>query len=225
MAELTWAGRTFTVAPGDTVLDTLLAAGEPVSYSCKAGVCGSCLMQATSGSLPDRAQQGLKESWREQAYFLACVCQPEGDLAAAPVGEGARVQAQIEHVGRLSADVLEVRLAVNGDFAFRAGQFLTLRRGDGLDSSDPGRKGSHGLSRCHAVCRVGRGRSGADYSAHSSGASRTPAGKKSGTLTAVSRRFAMNLYPVDSRGYAACSGDGAVSVGIVTGEANRVSRV
>lgn len=135
MAHITWAGRSVVCAPGQSVLDALLAAGEPLPYSCKSGVCGSCLMQATSGAVPARAQQGLKESWREQGYFLACVCEPESDLVAAPAGEGACVPARIERVGRLAADVLAVHLSIAGEFAFRAGQFLTLRRADGLARS------------------------------------------------------------------------------------------
>ena len=135
MAQLTWAGRCLTVAPGQTVLDTLLAAGEPVSFSCKTGVCGSCLLQATSGDVPARAQQGLKSAWCEQGYFLACVCEPETDLAVSPAGEGVSVRGRIERVGRLAADVLSVHLVADGAFTFRAGQYLTLRRADGLARS------------------------------------------------------------------------------------------
>jgi len=92
-------------------------------------------MQATSGTVPARAQQGLKESWREQGHLLACVCAPESDLAVCAAGEGASAPAQIERVGRLAADVLSVHLTVAPEFVFRAGQFLTLRRADVLARS------------------------------------------------------------------------------------------
>ena len=119
----------------ESALDALLRSGAPVSYSCKTGTCGSCMLRAIEGGVPARAQAGLKDSWKERAYFLACVCHPQDDLTAAPVEADAQVSACITEISPLSADVLRVRLTCEAPFEFRAGQYLSLVRPDGLARS------------------------------------------------------------------------------------------
>src|SRR5690349_5351156 len=108
---------------GESTLDALLRSGAAVSYSCKAGSCGSCMLRAVEGAIPDKAQTGLKDSWKARGYFLACVCHPEADLTCAPVDADAQVPAHIVSMDALSADVLRVRLTVDAPFEFRAGQY------------------------------------------------------------------------------------------------------
>lgn len=125
-----------TLETNESVLDGLLRLGVPVSHACKAGVCGSCLMRAVAGSVPARAQAGLKESWKAQGYFLACVCQPEGDLEVTSAASELIVEAEIGSIEYVSGSVLRVRLLCLAPFEFRAGQFVTLRRlDDGLSRS------------------------------------------------------------------------------------------
>ncbi|MFN7925531.1 MAG: FAD-binding oxidoreductase [Bryobacteraceae bacterium] len=118
-----------------SILDTLLGAGVAVPNSCRAGVCGSCLMRAVEGDLPPQAQAGLKDSWRARGYFLACACKPEGDLTVASVGDEARVPSAIAALERLSGDVMRVRVQRPEGFEYRAGQYVTLIRHDGLARS------------------------------------------------------------------------------------------
>jgi CDP-4-dehydro-6-deoxyglucose reductase len=120
----------------ESVLDALLRSGIAVAHSCKAGVCGSCLMRATPASaIPAKAQAGLKDAWRANGYFLACVCHPEQDLIAGPVGDEARVAVSIASLHQLSASVLRVRLVSESPFEYRPGQYITLFRDDGLARS------------------------------------------------------------------------------------------
>ncbi len=119
----------------ESILDTLLRAGVPVPHSCKAGVCGSCLMRAVEGSVPERSQEGLKDSRKSQGYFLACSCLPSGDLTVAGVGDDVRVSARIADLRPLSADVMRVDLVPDAAFDYRAGQYLTLLREDCLARS------------------------------------------------------------------------------------------
>lgn len=136
MPHLDYDGRSYDRADGESVLDALLRQGVEVSHACKAGACGSCLMQVRPpSSAPAAAQRGLRESWAAQGYFLACSCQPDGDFAAGPVGEGLRVPAVIHEVEPLSASVLRVRLTPSAPFDYRAGQYVTVIRQDGLARS------------------------------------------------------------------------------------------
>ena len=69
-----------TVSDDESVLDGLLKNNINVNYGCKNGVCQSCMMQATDGTIPNQAQKGLTEMQIKQGYFLACQCHPTEEL-------------------------------------------------------------------------------------------------------------------------------------------------
>jgi ferredoxin-NADP reductase/ferredoxin len=127
-----WPG----VRDGESVVEALLRSGVDVPHSCKAGVCGSCLMRAADpATVPVAAQAGLKDTWKAGGYFLACQCRPATDIVAGPVGNDTRLTAVIMELTRLSDSVLRVRLKPAGPFEYRAGQFITIFRSDGLARS------------------------------------------------------------------------------------------
>lgn len=131
--RLGFEGRDYELADGETVLDCLDRHGAGVPSYCRNGVCQTCLVRAEAGEIPAAAQQGLKETWRAQGWFLACMCRPRGDLQVARC-DGARVlDSQVLEVQSLSAQVLRVTLARPTGFQYAAGQFIQLARpGDGL---------------------------------------------------------------------------------------------
>ena len=135
MPAVRWGDQTFQLNDNEAVLDALLRNGVRVSYACKSGSCGSCMLKTQSGAVPARAQAGLKDSWKQQGYFLACVCVPEGDLAVGPLGAEARIGATILALANLSASVKQVRLRTDAALDFRAGQYITITRPDGLTRS------------------------------------------------------------------------------------------
>jgi CDP-4-dehydro-6-deoxyglucose reductase len=126
MTAISYEGRSYPVAPGTSALDALLSGGVEAPHSCKAGTCGSCMMRAVSGAVPEKAQAGLKASWKAQGYFLPCVCTPDSDLSVTRVGSDARSGATITALEQLSADVLGIRLQCDARVDFRAGQYITL---------------------------------------------------------------------------------------------------
>ncbi len=127
MAQLKFRDKTYTVAEGATVLDTLLEQGQDVPNSCRAGVCQSCLMQVVEGEVPEQAQKGLKDSYRARGLFLACRCQPEADLAVnLPDAGQLRVSAEVTGIRPLGHDVVELSIRTGTPFEYQAGQFVTL---------------------------------------------------------------------------------------------------
>lgn len=128
MPKLTYQGRVYEAALGQTVLDALLAAGEPIPHSCRAGACGACIIRATAGPVPASAQVGLRDAWRQRGYFHACRAEVEADLELEPLGEGARVPARLEAREALSATVARVRVRALAELPATAGQYLTLHR-------------------------------------------------------------------------------------------------
>lgn len=59
----------------ETVLEALEKNGHTVPYSCRRGLCQSCLM-VSDRAVPESAQVGLSELQQSSHHFLACVCLP-----------------------------------------------------------------------------------------------------------------------------------------------------
>ena len=134
MPNVIYAGVAYAALAGEAVLDTLLKNGVSISNSCRAGACQSCLLRASDGVVPAVAQRGLKATLVEQGYFLSCACVPETDLRIEPAN-GVEVAASIAMLERLTPTVLRARLRLPEPLAYRAGQYVTLRRQDGLSRS------------------------------------------------------------------------------------------
>ena len=118
------------------MLDALLRNEVDVSFSCKTGVCQTCLMRATSGVVSEEAQVGLKDTLVAQNYFLACSCKPVQDLVISlPDAADIFAPAKISHKKLLADDVLQLNLDPSIAMYYHAGQFINLRRSDGLARS------------------------------------------------------------------------------------------
>jgi len=134
MPEITYQGMQYNCKEAQSVLDCLSEHGVNYPSSCQNGVCQTCLMQAVQGTVPVDAQKGLKETLRLQNYFLACVCKPTEDLNVSEPGSDVtqRVTAHLVSKELLNQDIMRLQLAPDGEFEFRSGQFIHLKRDDGL---------------------------------------------------------------------------------------------
>jgi ferredoxin-NADP reductase/ferredoxin len=136
MPQVTYAHRSFGLAENQSVLDVLEQQGVPVPYSCRAGVCQTCLMRAVRGMPPEAAQAGLKDSLKLQNHFLACVCHPTEDLEVTlPDDAQAAIPATVVGLERLSDDILHVALQCHGPIEYRPGQYINLMRDPQLGRS------------------------------------------------------------------------------------------
>lgn len=98
------SGKRFDVAPGETVLEAAQRAGLALSYSCLAGVCGSCKATLIQGECdyPRNPPTALSAAERARDAVLLCQAVPRSDLLIA-----AREVASVEDLPRR---VLEVRV-------------------------------------------------------------------------------------------------------------------
>lgn len=129
-------GIRVALTAGESVLEGLLRAGVAVPNACRAGACQSCLVRATSGTPPQASQAGVKETLRQQGYFLSCSARPTSDLVVTTHDVALlAVDARVAAVDFLSPSVIRVRLDVAAPFAYEPGQFITLLRDDGLARS------------------------------------------------------------------------------------------
>jgi NAD(P)H-flavin reductase len=130
---IVFEGKKLDLLADETVLDGLERHGFSIPSLCRAGVCQSCVLEATRGALPAAAQQGLQASARRQSLFLACMCRPREDLEIQRCGTSAPFHARVERVEHLSRGVLRVMLTAPAGFEYEAGQFIHLERpADGL---------------------------------------------------------------------------------------------
>lgn len=131
--DVVYDGRAIALGPGETVLDGLLRAGVAAPYSCRKGTCLTCLARVESGPVPAAAQAGLKPTLVAQGYALPCLLVPEGPLAVAPARDADLYgRATIERVEPLAPAIARIVLRPATALYYHAGQFINLRRPDGL---------------------------------------------------------------------------------------------
>lgn len=94
------------------------------------------MMRVREGAPPQASQKDLREGQRKQGYFLPCVCHPDGDLdIESPSDAEVYGRGVVTDVRQLSANICRVRLHTVTPLFYHAGQFINLRRGDGLARS------------------------------------------------------------------------------------------
>jgi len=133
MKRIKFGEQTFETENNETVLNTLLRNNMQVPYGCKAGVCQCCLMRSLDNVPPEKSQVGLKDNQQKQNYFLPCICVPENDMTVAlPNNEISWLDAEVIEKTDLSTNVILLKIKSKEPLAFFAGQFVNLRRDDGV---------------------------------------------------------------------------------------------
>ncbi|BFM21573.1 FAD-binding oxidoreductase [Gilvimarinus japonicus] len=131
MSIIIYNNQSFDVTAPESVLDTLLKAGVRVPYSCRAGVCHSCLMVAKDGAVPSESQEGLSDAQKSRGLFLSCSCYPAETLNVDhydPAADG--IKAPVIAKRQLNDSVLELTLAAS--LRYQAGQHTNLWRSDAI---------------------------------------------------------------------------------------------
>ena len=136
MPTIEFEGGQYHCEPGESVLDCLTRHGVSVNYSCKAGVCQSCMMVAVEGEPTPASQVGIRETLKAQDHFLICSCVPETDmLVAVPDSVGSSFEATVLSLDKLNVDVIRLRLSIPESYEYLPGQFLNLSNSAGVSRS------------------------------------------------------------------------------------------
>jgi len=80
MLKIRFDDLTYSCRQEETLLDALLRQGKNIPFSCRSGVCHTCMMVAVRGEIPAAAQKGLSDEQRGAGCFLPCKCRPTADL-------------------------------------------------------------------------------------------------------------------------------------------------
>jgi CDP-4-dehydro-6-deoxyglucose reductase len=130
-------GRSFSAAPGQTLLDAALDAGLNLPHSCKGGSCGACRARLLAGEIvyPNGKPLGLSDAEAAEGMILLCQVHARGDVSVetfetspADKSEIKRLPCRIERTERWSYDVMGVflRLPAAEAFEFRPGQYIDI---------------------------------------------------------------------------------------------------
>jgi CDP-4-dehydro-6-deoxyglucose reductase, E3 len=134
MPKLQYGERIIVMHPKESVLEALLRSEIKVPHSCRAGSCQACVLRS-NGAPPAASQLGLREGQRQQNYFFACLCRPEEDLSIDLEANHKEQEVTIQERVLLGPRVLGLKLKTSEHFPYHAGQFIQLRREDGLTRS------------------------------------------------------------------------------------------
>ena len=130
---LRFAGVDYDWREGETVLGALLRQDAPAPYSCRNGVCLTCMMQCRDGTPSAESQIGIKDTLRLDGHFLPCLCTPDGDLDCEPPNDDEIYgRAILRSVEQLSPSICRILLEPAMPLYYRAGQFINVRRDDGM---------------------------------------------------------------------------------------------
>jgi len=138
MVTIRYAKDNYELEDGQSVLDGLTSHGIYIPFSCRSGVCQTCLMRTTGGTPPEKSQQGLKDSLKLQNYFLACICHPTEDIEVALPNDKdvqAVIPATVKNLTLLNTEIMHVALECHAPLNYRAGQFINLFQNQTLGRS------------------------------------------------------------------------------------------
>ncbi|WP_422410310.1 MULTISPECIES: 2Fe-2S iron-sulfur cluster-binding protein [unclassified Endozoicomonas] len=128
MPVITLSNRAYPVDKNQNLLDSLLAKGEKIPFSCRSGICHACLMKADTGHLSERSQAGLSSEKVHEGYFLACQCLPENDMTVSLPGRS-HTQAIITGKQFLCPTVVALTLAPRHPMNYFPGQHVCIDTG------------------------------------------------------------------------------------------------
>ncbi|MDH5434496.1 MAG: FAD-binding oxidoreductase [Gammaproteobacteria bacterium] len=133
MAVVKYQGKVYQSRDNESLLNTFLRNGINVPFSCKAGICQTCMMQILSGEVPRDSLKGLNETEVNDAKFLPCLCKDFNDLEVAPLAE-AKIFSKAKIITKeyLTSDIIKLVIQPNQHFFFHGGQFINVKNYEGV---------------------------------------------------------------------------------------------
>jgi CDP-4-dehydro-6-deoxyglucose reductase, E3 len=128
------SGHSFEVPEEKNILQAGLDAGHMLPYSCRAGVCRTCRGTIQEGKVDYGMVHAtyLPESDKARGYALLCQAKPLSDLVVeVREVQGVRprmIPCRVERLDKPAPDVavISLRLPMNENFRFLAGQYIDL---------------------------------------------------------------------------------------------------
>jgi len=132
------SGQSFSVAPGESVLNAALRQGVTLQYGCRQGNCSSCKYFLTEGEVDfgPASPYSLSEREREEGWALLCCATPLEDLEIEErdtedqrlrplIRPGSR-DATVRGAKPLTASLWSLEVEIDTPLVFYPGQFVEL---------------------------------------------------------------------------------------------------
>jgi CDP-4-dehydro-6-deoxyglucose reductase, E3 len=112
-------GRMFRVRAGDVLLDGALANGVDIPHDCRAGTCGTCMVQVVKG-------QTVCGETHTQGMVHACQARVVSDLEVEleDVPEIDTTRARLAGIRELAPDIVELTIAPEKSISYLPGQYF-----------------------------------------------------------------------------------------------------
>ncbi len=120
--SITANGTSFTARTGELILDAALASGVALPHDCRAGRCGSCVVRVVDGVVLGGQAAQRKTIYACQARALADLVVEYDDPG--PVDTSS---ARVASLANLTADVVQVGIALDRPIIYRPGQYCQFR--------------------------------------------------------------------------------------------------
>jgi NAD(P)H-flavin reductase/ferredoxin len=132
------AGTTFSVRPGEAILNAALRQGHALRYGCRHGNCSTCKYRLLEGEVDfgSASAYSLSESEREQGWALLCCAEPLEDIVvehevanddmALPMLVPQERVATVTEARPLAGALWHLRIQLDRPLTFYAGQFVEL---------------------------------------------------------------------------------------------------
>jgi CDP-4-dehydro-6-deoxyglucose reductase len=140
------SGRTFTVTPGETILEAATRAGVGLPYGCRNGACGACKGTLRAGEVAygEHQERAITAAEKSAGKALTCCTRPTTDLVL-EIRELAGLKdltvrtlpARVEKIERPAEDVavLYLKLPASERLQFLAGQYVDILMKGGVRRS------------------------------------------------------------------------------------------
>lgn len=162
MPEIQFQGNSYSLDEKENLLDGLLRQHARAPYSCRAGVCHSCMLRVTTGCAPAVAQSLLTEEQIRKGYILACQTKVTGDLSLAlPTRD--EVPGILTELESLSSTEITIKVSTRLPFEVSVGEHITLVSNEGFEATYPVTGHSEDLQTLE--CTITRSAGGSPFSA------------------------------------------------------------
>ncbi|OED44025.1 hypothetical protein ACH42_08605 [Endozoicomonas sp. (ex Bugula neritina AB1)] len=115
MPVIIFAGKQYALEEGENLLSGLLRQQATLPFSCRAGVCHSCLLKVDQGSVPENSQHTLSSEQIQKQCFLACQSSVQSDLHASIPGRD-EIPARVIELITISDTKLQLTLSTRFPF-------------------------------------------------------------------------------------------------------------
>ncbi|WP_067522101.1 2Fe-2S iron-sulfur cluster-binding protein [Endozoicomonas ascidiicola] len=136
MPAIEFQGQCFQLDDNENLLDGLLKQKASVPFSCRAGVCHSCLLQVTEGKPPADSQQFLTEKQTAKGFMLACQAHVIEDITVRlPLRD--EVPGIITGLTQLSPTEIRLTMSTRLPFSISKGDQVYLVNHEGFEGHYP----------------------------------------------------------------------------------------